>query len=294
MPLHTSALDRQDEEIPVKAWMISLVGILAVVFSVACGGDSDDDDTPPAGGPGTGGSTTGTVVDASTTCLTKSFATGVPQWISDNFDCVQVTVSGSNLLLTTNDVPNHNSAYFSSTDSRYEAVPSGNTANPNAISAQNYQMTVPGTPAVAAAATDTAMDAIGIATNGVVFYNNEAAPGDSLEAEVSSFDNYNGHPTNTGSYHYHIEPTYLTNDGADLIGVLMDGFAVFGRKCPSTSTYPTDLDTNNGHTADTGVTGLGSIYHYHVADLTGTADDGIAIPVITGSYAGTPGSFTNN
>jgi hypothetical protein len=86
----------------------------------------------------------------------------------------------------------------------------------------------------------------------------------------------------------------LTNDDDSLIGVLLDGFAVFGRKCPATGDYPTDLDGNNGHVADTGIDGLDSIYHYHVADLTGDFDDGVDVPVITGTYAGTPGTATNN
>lgn len=282
----------------------TVLALLILGYSYSC---SSDDSSSPQGeqdpngerGGRTGGKsggkqsgTNGGLTDVN--CLTKSFGNGVPAWISENFACVQVTVSGSNYVFSTNDIPNHKSAYFGSSDSRYEAVPADKKQNPNFISEQNYSLTVPTSPAVAGTATDAAMDAIGVSVNGVVFYNNEAAPGDSLAAEVESFDGYNGHPTQTGSYHYHVEPTYITNDDTKLIGILLDGFAVFGRKCPATNAYPTDLDGNNGHIAATGISGLDTIYHYHVADLSGANDDGVSIPVITGSYAGTPGTFTNN
>lgn len=269
--------------------MHKILPFLILFASIACG-PKEEEEKPAK--PDQGTTSDGGV--AGITCLTKSFSSEVPSWISDNFDCVQVSKSGSNYVFATNDIPNHNSAYFGSSDSRYEAVPSGNSANPNFIGQQNYQMTLPASPAKASSATDTTYDAIGIATNGVVFYNNEAAPGDTLENEVVTFDNYAGHPTDIGSYHYHIEPTALTNDGSDLIGILMDGFPVFGKKCPATGAAPTDLDGNNGHEADTKISGLDTIYHYHVADLSGAYDDGVGIAVITGSYGGTPGSFTNN
>ena len=200
-------------------------------------------------------------------------------------------MNGDNLQFNTNDIPNHDSAYFGEDDSRYAEVPEGNRANNNSIIEQDITLTMPASPAVADSATETGMGPIGVAVNGVVFFNNEAAPGDSLEEELTTFDSYAGHPTGTGTYHYHSEPSFLSNDDDSLIGILLDGFPVFGRKCSSTGTYPTDLDENNGHTHDTGINGLDSIYHYHLGVIDG---DGVDVPVVTGSYAGSPGNRTED
>lgn len=248
-----------------------------------------------------GGSTGGGTSGGSTgvgNCTSTSFGFGVPDWIQDNFNCVRVTIDGSNYKFETNDIPMHNSAYFPTDDSRYESsMPVGRAVNPNQISEQNYTFLIPITP-VFGSGTATSLDAIGVATDGVVFYNNEAAPGDTLAAEIATLDNANAHPTNTGSYHYHIEPVEITNNDSKLIGVLRDGFPVFGRKCPATNDYPGNngdsLDNFNGHIADTGITGLGTIYHYHVYDIGTDDGDGISEPVITDTYRGIPGTMTNN
>ena len=98
-----------------------------------------------------------------------------------------------------------------------------------------------------------------------------------------------------GSYHYHIEPVEVTDNDAKLIGILRDGFPVFGKKCPATNDYPGNngdsLDTKNGHTANTGITGLGTIYHYHVYNIASDDGDGVSEPVITDTYNGTPGTM---
>lgn len=224
-------------------------------------------------------------------CLSSSFGSGVPDWIANNFDCVQVTSDGTYYTFTTNDVPEHKSAYFDTDHENYTSeMPSGRSVNPNQIGEQNYVFTIPVNP-TAGAGVATDMNAIGVATDGVVFFNNQAASPDTLEDEVETLDTANGHPTDVGAYHYHIEPVEITDDDTNLIGVLRDGFPVFGQKCPATNTYPSDLDTKNGHTANTGISGLGTIYHYHVADMAG---DSVSTAVITDTYNGTPGSMTNN
>src|SRR2546428_641231 len=68
-----------------------------------------------------------------------------------------------------------------------------------------------------------------------------------LGAEILSFDRYNGHPSPSNQYHYHIEPVWLTaSDKAAFIGVLLDGFPVYGPQDGNGIT-PTDLDSCNGH-----------------------------------------------
>ena len=240
---------------------------------------------------------TSSTQNATPDCLSKSFGAGVPDWIANNFDCVQVTRTGGNYTFKTNNIPMHNSAYFPTSDSRYSSsMPSGRNKNPNTISEQGYVFTIPVSPS-SSGGVATSGDAIGVATDGVVFYNNEAAAPDTLANEIATLDTANAHPTHTGSYHYHIEPVEISDDDTKLIGVLRDGFPVFGRKCPATNDYPGNnadsLDTYNGHTANTGIVGLGTIYHYHIADIASDDGDGVSEPVVTDTYYGSPGTMVN-
>ena len=64
-----------------------------------------------------------------------------------------------------------------------------------------------------------------------------------------------------------------------LIGVLLDGFPVYGTK-ETTGAAPSSLDSCNGHTHATTEFPSG-IYHYHVTAVS---------PYISGCYKGTAGS----
>jgi len=94
---------------------------------------------------------------------------------------------------------------------------------------------------------------MGVAINGVAIFNQYAAGRVALTSEVNSFDEYNGHPQNTGQYHYHVEPTYITgNKGKDaLIGFLLDGYPVYGTSENGKTLTSADLDTYHGHTGVT-------------------------------------------
>jgi len=227
----------------------------------------------------------------STTC-TSSFGTGVADFIAKTFTCVTVTVSGTSYVFKTSSVPTYKSYYWGSTSSGYESTlySTSNYGNPNSIIAQSYTITVPitNTTTTAPAA---AMGPIGLATNGIVTYNDVAGPGDSLSTEYYTFDTAQGHPTSTGSYHYHVEPPKLTNTDNVLVGIAMDGYLIFGKlhdtatsntssfslaatgsttKCTSTPTtlptswaYKSNYETNTSHTAGT------NSYHYHINNASG-------------------------
>jgi hypothetical protein len=227
----------------------------------------------------------------STSC-TSSFGTGVADFIAKTFTCVTVTVSGTNYVFKTSSVPTYKSYYWGSTSSGYESslYSTSNYGNPNLIIAQSYTITVPikNTTTTAPAA---AMGPIGVATNGIVFYNDVAGPGDSLSNEYYTFDTAQGHPTSTGSYHYHVEPPKITNSDNVLVGIAMDCYLIFGKlhdtttsnttsfslaatgsttKCNSNPTtlptswaYKSNYETNTSHTAGT------NEYHYHVNNSTG-------------------------
>ena len=90
---------------------------------------------------------------------------------------------------------------------------------------------------------------------------------------------YNGHPNPNNQYHYHFEPLALTSAGrSKLIGVLLDGFPVYG-PLDADGTTPA-LDACNGHVYATQEF-LGGIYHYHTT--TG-------VPYISGCFKGTAGT----
>jgi hypothetical protein len=102
---------------------------------------------------------------------------------------------------------------------------------------------------------------------------------------MASFDQYWGHPQQTGMFHYHVEPKYLTTVKASksaLMGFLMDGFPVYG-PWEENNAVATGLDVYHGHTHVT-VDYPGGIYHYHFSD---------ASPYLNGNgYWGTPGTVT--
>lgn len=194
---------------------------------------------------------------------------------------VTVTVGANTVTLRSNGTPDHASPYWGAGNAKYEAPQAGMVVNPNLIAAQSLVLTVPRSPAVATSS-DTPLGPMGIAVNGVAIFNQYAAGRSPLGQEILTFDRYNGHPQQTGQYHYHLEPLWLTtNNGASsLIGVLLDGFPVYGPRETDGST-PSSLDSCNGHTHATAEVPTG-IYHYHVTATT---------PYISGCYRGTPGSL---
>lgn len=255
---------------------------------------------------------------------------GVSSTISNNFNCIQASVSGSNLIVKSSNLPNYKSYYYGSSSELYETLPSGNkAAGSNLISSQNFKYTIPITGTLATgnlSGTQAGLSSIGVSTNGLAIFNNSANAPDVLYTESFTFDNYAGHPQNSGIYHYHAQPTKLSNDDANLIGVALDGFLIYGKKCNSgsgsdfTPTQPTaaangtasndtgagngdsatSLDKLHGHTATTKHLTTAT-YHYHIAndpkaltDATGAGYSISSFATILGSYfRGVIGSVSN-
>lgn len=198
-------------------------------------------------------------------------------------------VNGNTVTFTTQDLPNHTSPYWPTNNPLYEAYNGTNpdfNQNPNRIMAQNITFTMTLNPEEASTHEATPMGPIGISRNGVVFFNQYAAGGAPLTNEINSFDQWNAHPAGGDNYHYHIEPTHLTQTFGDdaFLGLLSDGFPVYGPLENGATISSSDLDAYHGHTAATADFPDG-IYHYHV-----TADD----PYLNGNgFFGTPGNVTN-
>ena len=201
---------------------------------------------------------------------------------------VSVTLEGDEIVLRANGVPDHGSPYFGRGDSRYEAYNGPNPQfrqNPNLIQEQNLVLRIPRNPEVDPSHPATPMGPIGLALNGVPFYNQYAAMRAPLTQEINGFDQYNGHPQQQGGYHYHIEPLWLTaENGKDaLLGFLLDGFPVYGPMEGGVLVTNADLDDYHGHVTPTAEYPEG-IYHYHI-----TAED----PYLNGTgFYGVPGTVS--
>ena len=202
-----------------------------------------------------------------------------------------IEINANTVVFNTNDLPNHKSPYYLDTEWQSELYEPYNgtnpqfNLNPNRIAEQNITFTIPLFPEEASNHRATNLGPIGIARNGVVFFNQYAAGNSPLTNEINSFDQYLGHPTGTDQYHYHIEPTYLTQQfGEDaFLGLLSDGFPVYGPTENGETITNDDLDDYHGHTAAT-VDFPNEIYHYHI-----TSED----PYINGNgYFGTPGNIS--
>jgi hypothetical protein len=210
----------------------------------------------------------------------------IPAVFASFSSAVSISRDGNFIVLQTTDVPDHQSPYFATTDARYTPYTGSNpnfALNPNRIAAQQFTFRIPVAPVVSATHPATPLGPIGIATNGVAIFNQYNAGSQPLTVEINSFDQYNGHPQQTGVYHYHVEPTWLTaQHGADaLLGFLLDGFPVYGPMENGKKITNADLDAYHGHFGSTKEYPAG-IYHYHV-----TSED----PYINGSgFYGTPGT----
>jgi hypothetical protein len=261
----------------IKPLVITSIFVLLALSFVAC---SDDDATEEEIAEEIDDEQEETIGDTDydiSSILSKFDGTGL-----------SYAVNGNTVTFTTDDLPNHTSPYWPTNNALYEAYNGTNSnwnQNPNEIVEQNIVFTITLNPEEASNKEATGLGPIGISRNGVVFFNQYAGPDQPLTNEINSFDQYLGHPTGTDQYHYHIEPTYLTQQfGEDaFLGLLSDGFPVYGPTENGETITNDDLDDYHGHTAAT-VDFPNEIYHYHI-----TSED----PYINGNgYFGTPGNIS--
>ncbi|WP_452229886.1 MULTISPECIES: YHYH protein [unclassified Lacinutrix] len=208
------------------------------------------------------------------------------------FDATNLTImlSGTNVVIETNGLPNHTSPYWSSTHAlfveptvtSYAEMAPGNIDDFNG----SYSLTVSANPQLASSSTATGLGAIGIAISGSMIYNDEEGPNVPLDNAVGSLD-YTAAHTGPQSYHYHLETKAWSDDDENLIGIIADGFFLYGRKCNATGAYPTDLDASGGHTSTTQHTDVAE-YHYHIQNELYLNSYYILFP---GDYQGTPSNI---
>lgn len=249
-------------------------------------GGTTDGNTVGTTDGNTGGTTDGTT-DGSTN--ETNIGADVPEIYSKIYSASDIYLEGDYVVIEVDGVPDHNSPYFSSSSSQYEAYNGDNPdfrQNPNTIESFDFVFKIPLNPTEASEHSATPLGSMGVALNGVSFFNQYAGPNNQpLTNEIDSFDQYAGHPNDQGTYHYHIEPTYLTEtlSKEDMLGFLLDGFPVYGPEEEGVAVTNDDLDDYHGHSHVTTDYPDGT-YHYHVTDTD---------PYINGSgYYGTPGTVT--
>ncbi len=185
------------------------------------------------------------------------------------------------LIVRSQGYPNHPTAIFP------------NSSNPNSVRVQDFTFRLPLEPKRSERITQLPMGPIGMALNGVVFFNPFERGGMTAVEGYSEewLDSCCGHPQQTGVYHYHKYPSCLKSpfhdDGkqhSPVIGFAFDGFPIYGP-------YEADgvmaknlkgqraLDVCNGHSDPQ------RGYHYHVTPGR--------FPFVIGGYAGEP-EFSNN
>ncbi len=197
-----------------------------------------------------------------------------PMSAFDEFNPNSVTISfdGDEMTIESTALPNHTSPYWDTSNSLYidPVVADESQMSPGTITTGSYTLTIPQCPSIASSTTATGLGAIGISVTGVPIFNDQEGPNVQLTAAVASgFDYAGGHNGPTG-YHYHLESsdvpqnTMLSHNDDALIGILQDGFLLYGRIESTTGTYPTDLDASGGHVGTTPHSDGEEIYHYHI------------------------------
>jgi len=194
---------------------------------------------------------------------------------------ISITTQGARRVITSNGVPgSHTTGEFpvASTDDAFSF-----DRNPNRITTQSVELSLPATPAIATTPSCLGMGTIGIMTTGVALFNGLDAGGrDAVAHEIQ--DHCEGHPQQQGVYHYHSGSDCFADPGTGhsaLLGYALDGFGIYGSRGEDGAELSTaDLDECHGHTHRVEWDGeTVSMYHYHL-----TAD----FPYTLGCYRGTP------
>lgn len=180
-----------------------------------------------------------------------------------NPDATTIYLDGTEVVIETTGLPNHETIYWGEGNSLYRDEPDVDKT-PSIMSSNNNATTirVDATPNLTGATVDTQLNTIGIAVSGASIFNDQEGNGP-LSQAAASLD-WTGAHIGPGVYHYHLEPKAFTDDDENLVGILLDGVFLYGRKCHATGNYPTDLDASGGHTTATQYTEGNEEYHYHI------------------------------
>lgn len=245
-----------------KSILIRSIMILSIGLLISCSSDSSDDQTDADQ------SEIGFLHDA---------------FEAFNSEATTVYLDGSNVVIETTGLPNHETVYWGEGNPLYREEVEVNLT-PSIITSNNNAtiLRVDSTPDLTGNTVSTNLGTIGIAVSGSSIFNDQEGSGP-LDRAAASLD-WTGAHIGPGVYHYHLEPIAFSNDDSNLVGILKDGVFLYGRKCSSTANYPTDLDSSGGHTSTTQYTNGVEEYHYHIInELYSTTGSYIAF---AGPYQG--------
>lgn len=174
---------------------------------------------------------------------------------------VSIKISGSNRIITTNDLPpDHTTGIYpvQSSDPAYQV-----DRNPNTITAQNFTFTLPANP-VQSSSPSCMGGEVGVMTDGIVLFNAFDAEGrDAAAHEVQ--DHCQAHPQESGIYHYHSLSSCIPNATVEnVIGFAFDGFPITGPNLSNGKYLTTaDLDECHGLSSEIILNGKKiTMYHY--------------------------------
>ncbi len=183
-------------------------------------------------------------------------------------DAVTITLSndGTEISIESTGYPNHESIYWETDHELYwdeSAYVTKTTENTfiGGGAGEASSFTVDATPDLTGSTEATNLGTIGISVSGAAIFNDQEGAGD-LDEAARSLD-YNGGHKGPGVYHYHLEPRSISNDDDELIGILLDGVFLYGRRDYPSNDYPDDLDESGGHFGPTPHNPDGE-YHYHI------------------------------
>lgn len=232
---------KKEVKIKKRIMALAMVPVLLISSLIACSADSASDEE---------------IEEAEVTELHAAFA-------AFNSEATTIYLDGSNVVIETTGLPDHETVYWGEGNALYKEEPDVDRT-PSIMSSNNNATTivVDATPNLTGSTVSTQLNTIGIAVSGASIFNDQEGGGP-LNQAAASLD-WTGAHIGPGVYHYHLEPKAFTDDDDKLVGILLDGVFLYGRKCTSTGTYPTDLDASGGHTTATQYTDGEEEYHYHI------------------------------
>lgn len=271
------------------------ITIICILWGITSGCGSESTATTPA-------TSTELTLDSCTT----SVAENVPAFYSKYFKCSTITKSGTNIVIESDGLPPHLTAYYGTGHVNYTTFDTsgGKNINPNTISTQTIHLEFPISPTSRGLTingtlvdgtqgnnvNEYTMGAAGVALDSVALYNALASAPDVITDEAITFDSYSAHADGSGEYHYHtttsgplevlkslglIISTTPESAEIELYGMMCDGTVVMGcTELDGGTVSSGDFDSQNGHVHDlldaAGV-GLTNRYHVHVCPGTYTA-----------------------
>lgn len=254
-----------------KLLIIAITGTTLLLTS--CGGD---DDSPNTDDTSVGG------------------ATPLSAFDEFNVDAVIIYFDGDEITIESNGLPNHTSPYWEETEPLYIEAVVASRLTPGRIGGdRSFIVTVPAVPELAASSSATGLGPIGISVTGVPIFNDTEGPNRPLEEEIAQTFDYAGAHNGPSGYHYHVESsnvsenTVLSHDDEKLVGIMADGFLIYGRR-ESDGSYPTDLDASGGHSSSTQHSDGNQFYHYHIINEYYL---GSLVVLFGGDLQGTPNSI---